>query len=311
MEISHWFVVRFKNNFEPKFPYLKENFKQNLPLKMSNLFKKVTESNHKHIYKFLEKKVESCLFLYTNLFKIGFEEVENNPYSANYYHFTEDEEIKAVFSLNKTGTLLYYFESLDFIENAIDFLGKGKISRFIGDTKSGQKILEKLEWKNPSFKNEENVLTLELEKYNVKIECFGEISCRNLHEKDFEKLLTLSKEFTQELGITDDTNNFTESFKCSHQENIYFGTFDKEELVSIAILTSKTDEIGIIGRVYTKVSHRKKGFAQQNLHFLLSESKFSHGLKNLILFTDPESNAEKLYLKLGFQRVGKCNFIIK
>jgi RimJ/RimL family protein N-acetyltransferase len=278
---------------------------------MMKEIKKVDENNFGDVEKFLIKEITHSLILYGNIIKEGYELKESNIFAGNCYFFcnTDESQIYFVFSLCKNGNVLYVFDhqiETNYSNLIVNYLKENekeiKIQGFLGDYKNGKNFEEEMKWENPRFKEKSTLYKYE---YNKNIE---KICCKNsrvLNEEDFENYFCLSNDFIKEMNLPEEEKQFQRiRYQSKINENTIFGTFEDDKLVSIAELNSIVKNYCIIGRVFTLKDYRKKGLSYQNVCFLIMNTFENKKIDKFILFTEENSNASKLYEKIGFEKIG-------
>jgi len=100
----------------------------------------------------------------------------------------------------------------------------------------------------------------------------------------------LSKSYYDALDRTFENNNF-----------VHFILYDNEIPASIATICNVDNNMGIYN-VGTKQQYRKKGYATQVTNACINYA-INNNYNNLFLQTEPDSNVEKLYRNIGFERI--------
>ncbi len=101
------------------------------------------------------------------------------------------------------------------------------------------------------------------------------------------------------------------SFKVKVKNKVWWGLFDKDQLLSRAALNSNGDKIGQVGGVFTPKKFRKNGYAKKTMLHMLKDCIEIHKHTKSILFTgETDIPAQKLYESIGYKRIGEFALIL-
>jgi len=88
----------------------------------------------------------------------------------------------------------------------------------------------------------------------------------------------------------------------------YYGVFHDDKLVSIACTYLRTNEVWIIGDVYTHPDYRGKGYGKI-VTSAITRDAVNSGAKALLHVEEDNEPAIKVYKKLGYEVIGKKKWI--
>lgn len=88
----------------------------------------------------------------------------------------------------------------------------------------------------------------------------------------------------------------------------YYGVFHENKLVSIACSYLKTNDVWIIGDVYTHPDYRGRGYAKI-VTSAITKDAVSSGAKALLHVEESNKIAINVYKKLGYKTIGKKKWI--
>ncbi len=261
-------------------------------------------------YDYLHKNENLCMFLLSNLDRFGPYRTEH-PYSGNYKLIRKGEQIVGIFCICVCGTLLLHTDTLDTLcmekmyeECILEFTHikciiapyDKALALFSYFSKLGLVLEEGLHLN-------EIVYSIDLRK----VELMPTPVSRLLQAKDYTSWKALRNAYVYELKLP---LNLTEDeelleFERKVDEKILWGTFQSEQLLSIADLNAKTKEIAQLGSVFTLPSYRNKGLATKTVQKALFDCNTIHAMRKMVIFTD-RSNiaARKIYESLGASFAG-------
>lgn len=270
----------------------------------------VNQSTASLMVEFLKKHENYTLFLLGNYENYG-STLTEAPYSGNYKIIRDSEgEVVGVFCLTKKGSLLIESSVREPIFDLVlsscreeNLPLKGVIGRwdlckpFWAFLKKRQMVSREV------FSSKDVLYSLDLSviqdepQENIKL----------LKESDFAAWKPLKIDYLIESGLPNDLSEeqLYQTFLGKVQKKVAWGYFIDEKLVSIADLNAKAFDLGQVGGVYTDPAFRKKGYSKAVLKQLLVDSKKTHSLRKLIIFTGEEIvPAKKLYKNLGASQEG-------
>jgi predicted GNAT family acetyltransferase len=270
----------------------------------------VTEISLSRVQAFLEKYIETSLFLLSNLAEIGYC-LTDHLNSGNYKYTEVNGEIESVFCLTRRGNLLAQTGGrADLAETILRACETEPISiqGVVGEWTIADAI-----WKtfcanprfNPTYTSHEALFSMEIASANVPT--FETKGVRALAPNDFDEWVKPNTDYLVEEGlpvqgtIAERKAQFVDQTKAGY----WWGAFDNKQLVATAALNAIYGTIGQVGGVYTVPEKRRRGLARSAMLLLLNDSKNRHHLKKIILFTGEQNfAATKLYESLGFTAIG-------
>ena len=268
------------------------------------------------VLNFLSQYEESSQFLINNLTMYG-ESLTEHPNSGNYKVIFDDEKIKGVFCLTRRGNLISQLP-MEFNPEDIIFECKKEelpLRGFIGPWDSVEKIYECFCVLSPDFKpsfySKEILYRYELDDLDTNL--VHDDHVRSLAPDDFDEWLVLNIAYCEELGLPYSKDFKQRRLDFSHmaKNNLWWGYFKHEKLVSIAGLNSKGDQIAQVGGVYTCEIKRKKGYSKRTMFHMLKDCRDELKHKKSILFTgETDIPAQRLYESMGYERVGYFALIL-
>lgn len=257
----------------------------------------------------------SSLFLLGNLKQYGTKLIPNEPYSGNFYVIKDHSaHVCAVFCLAAQGNILIETDRKnDYSDVILNHLLKHeniKIQGILGDyeicTLLHNQIMQRKLWTTTAHKAKESLMTIDLTKME-NFEC--DPRCRFLTKEDFSQFYTCRSMYCEELGLEILPEKVEEKqFATRCDDKREWGLFIKKDnsdfLISNASLNTKTENSAMVGGVYTRKEYRRLGYSKMLMKRLMKDVRDVHNLNKIILFTVPDSPAEKLYKSLGFKRIG-------
>lgn len=275
----------------------------------------VDAKNEVLVLEFLERYEDTSQFLMNNLTNYG-STIGEAPHSGNFKVIVENNKVFGVFCLTKKGILLQQS-----IEDFSDLVYEScmaeaqPIKGIVGDWSCQEamfnKVCEMQPEFNPSFNSVEVLFSYKLSPEDPRLE-FNANSSR-LSMEDYDDFLPLRLGYLKELNLPDQLSADEKRylFESGVSNQTWWGMKIDEELVSIAGLNSSSASIGQVGGVYTKPSHRRKGYSRSLMFHMLKDCLELHGHNKSILFTGEEDrHAYKLYESMGYDRVGKFALIL-
>lgn len=265
---------------------------------------------------FLKRYEETSQFLINNLRDRG-PVVTDDPYSGNFKVIKDNNRIVAVFYLARCGNIYAQAESAQYTDLILEACKSEPfpIKGFIGSWTILAPIFEKFCSEKPDFKpsynSKEILYRLPLVSNDSRFKQHTQV--RLLVESDFDGWLPLRNAYVEELHITGESNmeQLKSRFERSTKNQTWWGFFDNEELISIAGLNSKSEEIGQVGGVFTPMEKRMRGYSKATMLHLLKDCRDLHGHTKSILFTgETDIPAQKLYESIGYERIGNFALIL-
>jgi predicted GNAT family acetyltransferase len=262
---------------------------------------------------------ESSLFLLGNLRSYG-HSLGEQANSGNFRIVLKNGKVVAVFVLTKRGKLLLNSDrEQDYSQVILDAaLAEGlPLKGVLGDWDVAAPLWAALKNRRPhlkaSFESKEILYRRFLLSLPVK-SCHENFEIRVLRVEDFLSYKPLRLAYLKEEGLRQDLSDeqFYEDFLKLVKDQIIWGFFRGEKLLSMARLNARIEKVGQVGGVYTLPSDRRKGLAKAVLAKLMRDSREIHGLEKMILFTGELNHAaQKVYEGLGFERIGHYGIILE
>lgn len=271
---------------------------------------KIDASNQDIVVQFLEKHVETSLFLLGNLEEHG-PFLSESMNSGNYRMLVSKGMICAVYSMTRRGNVLIQSDGKDdyslyiyhsVIEDQLPICGV--VGAWQDANRFTQLIRDRLKIFKMTFDSKEILYCLSLEECEFPLPSdLKSREIRYLAIEDFNQWDLLNRAYLAEekLTVQGTESQRHESFNSQTLSRHWWGLFQEEEMIAIAAYNAKYKNTGQIGGVFTKPEHRRKGYSQQVLLKMIQDSQKDHGVNRLILFTGERNlAAQGLYTKLGF-----------
>lgn len=264
----------------------------------------------------LERHPDTSLFMLSNIRAFG-TRLGESVYSGNLRGLRQHEELRAVFCLTRSGSLLA--QTGGNAEFAADILracalepieirgvlGEWRICKAIWD------LLVEARKLRPTFVSKEISyrldLTTDLLPAGAGREAPAADVVRMLAEGDHEQWDELAVAFQRESGLPSPgtreqrKNAFIRSTGLGH----WWGAFQQDELVSLAAIIAMHEAMAQVGSVFTVRDHRRRGLSRAVMTTLIRDSRLEHRLDRLFLFTgEGNTAARRLYESLGFESFG-------
>jgi predicted GNAT family acetyltransferase len=263
---------------------------------------------------FLERHPDTSLFMLSNIRAFG-TRLGESLYSGNLRGLRQDDELRAVFCLTRSGTLLA--QTAGRAEFATDILRACAVEPMAIRGVLGEWRICKAIWDliveagklRPTFVSKEISYRLDLTK-NLPPAVAGREATevvRMLAEGDHEQWDELALAFQRESGLPSPGTReqrktaFIRSIGLGH----WWGAFQQDELVSLAAIIAMHETMAQVGSVFTARDHRRRGVSRAVMTTLIRDSRLEQGLDRLFLFTGEENMAaRRLYESLGFETLG-------
>ena len=269
----------------------------------------VDASNLAATREFLERHVESSLFLLGNLLEQG-PRLGEHLNSANFRIVREGEAIVAVFCLTRRGNLLLQTGGREDLGALVLESCRGEplpIRGVIGEWRAAQSVWQLL----CADRNFEPALSQREVLYGRDLPhapgAQSTLPVRALRADDFERWNLVNAAYCAEVHVPVDGTREERLAMFSNQaeRGHWWGYFDGGELITTVSLNALYGRIGQVGGVYTRPGYRGRGLARITMEKLMRDSWQRHRLERLILFTGEDNRgARALYEALGFERRG-------
>lgn len=287
------------------------------------MIRQATDSDLPRVRAFLERHVDTSLFLLSTLSALG-PRLGPHLNSGNFQLVEEGGSIVAVFCLTRRGNLLVQAGGRADLANAIfEVCAAESIETrgVVGEWPIAQALWELLR-ADPRFVPTHNLKDV---LYRLRLrnaypvrqddsEAPEGISVQTLDEGDFEPWERLNTEYFEELRLPLQASleQRRTDYLLRIRSGLWWGAFDVDhQLVSIAALNATYGALGQVGGVYTRPSHRKRQIGRAVMRLLIEDSRVRLGFNKLVLFTG-ESNAaaRRLYESVGFQAAGAFGLLL-
>ncbi|MBT3585572.1 MAG: GNAT family N-acetyltransferase [Halobacteriovoraceae bacterium] len=258
---------------------------------------------------FLKQQEETCMFMLSNQQNFG-TELSEHLNSGNYYSLLEDQRVTACFVLARRGNLLFQGATKKHIVPILEFLEKNEsiaLKGVLGPEPMAFEIWQQLKLRAPKI--QDGFVSCEI-LYALEKSQFEQAPTDNtrlLQKQHFETWKRYVESYISELKLTDISteserqNTFIE--KVERKE--LWGTFEEEQLVSIATLNARFQKLAQVGGVFTPIEKRGKGFSKDCMRQLLHDCFNNLGIEKMILFTSQTSlAAQSVYQSMGFKIIG-------
>ena len=249
---------------------------------------------------FLQERYASSLFLLSNFAGFG-PSLGENPNSGNFRVVLDGERVVAVFVLTRRGNLLVSGEAHPLIladarEDGLPIRG------VIGGWEIASAVWAELGSETCSFSSREHLYQL-----GGLPPAGSDPHVRFLTCADYPAWRPFRRAYLAEEGLSNDLpeDQLREGFEKYARAREHWGYFEGDRLVSIASLNAVAMGIGQVGGVYTEPSRRGKGLSSATMLQMLRDCGSVHSLEKMLLFTGEKNfAAQKVYERLGFQRIG-------
>ncbi len=242
-----------------------------------------TDLTIRELMEFMNKSIGSYLYCYGDLDSRYWDKTK-------WFAFSEDDEIRAIAMLyygSETPVLiaLQYYNLIYLVEllnEIVDFLPKTFYGHIAVDALPE---LQRYSMNNYHGKHYRMVLDkLELFSFNPNI--------KKLYDKHYEAL--------QKLYTVSYPGNWFE--KSMFDQGVYYGYFDKDELVAVAGTHIYSEEVAVtaLGNITTHPDHRGRGFATILTSALCDEVKKKTSVIGLSVLAE-NIQAINCYQKVGFR----------
>ncbi|MDP1569684.1 MAG: GNAT family N-acetyltransferase [Vicinamibacterales bacterium] len=270
----------------------------------------VTEAELPAVRAYLEARVETSLFLLSNLRAFGHRQGDS-PYSGDFRALVASGDIQAVWCLTRSGHVVVQgdgrADQAPIIE--ADTVGRGtEVRGVLGDWPMAEALWTLVRARHDLVVTQHSREVL----YRLALgpahgADAGAVSgVRSLTASDAAAWDPLAAAFLQEQRLPVGTSavrraGFTKSAENGH----WWGAWDGDRLVSIASFNAFYHPAAQVGGVYTVPERRRQGLSRAVMRTLLRDAVTVHRLTRVILFTGEQAHpARALYESLGFETCG-------
>ena len=281
------------------------------------MIRHVTDSDLERVRSFLERHVDTSLFLLSTLAALG-PRLGHHLNSGNFRRIEEKGEIVAVFCLTRRGNLLVQAGGrIDLAEQIFEACEGEPIEvrGVVGEWPMAE-ALWKLLRADPRFETTHNLKDV---LYRLMLrDTVGPMpetpSVRLLDAADFVQWERLNADYFAELSLPLQATieQRRNDFIMRVRSGLWWGAFDDSyELVSIAALNATYGALGQVGGVYTHPGFRRKGYSYAVMQMLITDCRHRLAFDKLVLFTGEDNmSARKLYESLGFEPAGAFGLLL-
>lgn len=268
----------------------------------------VTDANLSAVRAFLEVRIETSLFLLSNLRAFG-PRAGESPYSGDFRALVDGNDVRAVWCLTRTGNLVLQSGGDPSVAPVIEADGaaSGGVRGVLGDWPAAETV-----WRltlgrglvRATQESREVLYRRALDRLPLTPAPAADV--RLLTPDDHAAWEPLALAFLQEQRLPLTTPDGRRAgFRRSSAQGHWWGAWDDGRLVSIASFNAYYRPVAQVGGVYTAPAWRRRGFSRAVMHALMRDATEAHALERLILFTGEKAwPARALYESLGFEAIG-------
>lgn len=261
--------------------------------------------------KFLERHIETSMFLRSNIEKAGLE-FHGKPYQGDYFGAFSDGELIGVIAHYWNGTIMMQSPDMNVLSqlyNKITSYTTRPVKAVVGDANQGQYILNRLAISEDRFalNATDSLMSLELSQLHIPHANNTSLTMVEITERHFDILKEWTRGYEIEaLGTLDDDKLTEKSTQIAHDrikgDNCWILEADGMP-VALSGFNARLPKIVQIGPVWTPPEHRNNGYARHLVARTLEQAS-AQGVQKSILFTDVPA-AQKAYEAIGFKEIGK------
>lgn len=236
------------------------------------------------------------VFLIGNINLYGINNNKNIKRCGDYFGYFENEELKGIIAFYNLGSVIPHFTSQGAISYIVELLNDRNFQTLLGVKRIVNPLLEQINRKIDKFNDSFYLINKNpVEFYNK------DLLFKNQKEIDIKKAISFiieAEKFGFESDVTEEyaINKINE---CNGDEELLFGLVNNE-IVSQAFIQSTTENIAMIGGVYTSLYHRGKGYAKATVYELCKRI-ISKGKIPVLSVRKNNTPAYKAYLSIGFE----------
>lgn len=272
-------------------------------------------ANKNRAIEYLRQHEDYTMFLMGNLQQEG-PHLTQAPNSGQFKLLEQGSTILAVFCLCKRGSLLVHMVEADLwlidpilkscAEESIDI--QGVLAVWDQASMFWQRLKDTGIIRIESYVAKEILYRVELTGRSFAVDHHTRLLTRN----DFCRWQELRRTYLSEQTIPNDLSDeeMRIDFARKIKNNIMWGYFAGDELVSIGELNAQTLDLGQVGGVFTLPSYRGRGFAKKLMLRILHDSQQIHHLRKIVIFTDEDNiAARRVYESLEVEVVGSYGML--
>jgi predicted GNAT family acetyltransferase len=264
---------------------------------------------------FLERHVETSVFLLANLTELGIH-VTSSPLSGNFVLVEEDAALAGVFCLTRRGDLLVQTGGrIDFVDGILDACASEPfpLTGVIAEWTIADAIWSRL-LSSPGFASHYHCKSVVycLDHLPDGSDVPHEVVVRELTAADYEIWEPIDRAFqdSEGLQVMPDEARRRAGYRMRADVGGWWGAFARGELVSTACLNAAYGGLGQIGGVYTRPDYRRRGLARRVMAELTRAHRVRSGVERLVLFAAERNRpARTLYESMGFAERGRFGLL--
>ncbi|MGE3191564.1 MAG: GNAT family N-acetyltransferase, partial [Vicinamibacterales bacterium] len=249
----------------------------------------VTDAEGPAVRRFLEGRVETSLFLLSNLRAFG-PRMGESPYSGDFRALVDGQTILAVWCVTRNGSVLIQADGHAAHADVVDadMAARGADVRFVlGDWAPAARfwaLVRERQGLVPTQESREVLYRLVLPAPAGEPPAAWDV--RTLTVADADAWDPLAAAFLREQRLPLGTPGSRRAgFATSAGNGHWWGAWDGGALVSIASFNAYHHPVAQVGGVYTLPARRRQGFARAVMQTILRDAVADHGLERGILFT--------------------------
>jgi predicted GNAT family acetyltransferase len=282
------------------------------------MISRVDTGDLERVRSFLERHIETSMFLLSNLAIFG-PRLGESWLSGNYHLVEERGRIVAVFCLTRRGNLLIQAGGrTDLAESILEtcesepievcgVVGEWSIAAALWDLLLADPRFE------PNQGSKDMLYSVSLAQVmGTPAETPAGVTVQTLDPGDFEQWEKLNTAYLAELHMPLPVSDAAHEAEFARRTRTrwWWGAFVGPELAATVALNAAYGSVGQVGGVYTRPADRKKGLARAAMWQLMQQCRAQHRFEKLILFTGVDNHAaRRLYESLGFEAVGEFGLL--
>ncbi|MFW5794937.1 MAG: GNAT family N-acetyltransferase [Bacillota bacterium] len=263
------------------------------------MIKRLTEKDRETVLRYLYQEPGFNIFIIGDIEGFGFDK----DFQRIYADIDKDNNYLSVF-LRYRENAIYYSHNNNFNKAYLDIFKKDPF-QYISGKKEVMEIIEQYLTnfkKNQMYFCEAKALNTKPIKHLFKIKSIKT-------KADCERLYDLIKQIEEFSGFKKNKKDFIDAKMNSIKMGTTLYIEDKDKIISTVATTAETKKSAMVVSVATDPKFRNNGFA--SLLMIALMDKYINGKnKSLCLFYD-NPQAGKIYLRLGFEPIGKWNMYTK
>ena len=270
------------------------------------------------LYRFLEPRLDSSLFLLSNLRRGGFADRGERD-QGTYYASFSGGEIRAVIAHFWQGNLILQApEDIEELVRTIVGAGARPIRGLLGLADQVSRARNALAWRDSDIQldDQEGLYALALDDLVVPPDlAAGHLSGRRIERRDVDLAVEWRVAYCVEGLGAEDTPILRQQCRGDIESSFERGdtwVLEREgEPVASTSFNATTDEVVQVGGVWTPPELRGRGYGRAAVAVSLLDARHE-SVRRAILFTgDDNLPAVRAYLALGFQRIDDYRIVLR